>query len=276
MARALLLPLGVTPAVYAIISDVHASIEALSAVIAEIDREGISDVVCLGDLVGYNASPNECVELLRSRGVRSIAGNHDRAAAGETRDLPATARLAIEWTRAHLHPDHREYLRQLPSCMLIDDCFFVVHGALHPEPNDALHLSNGARVEASLRELRTGRFGSRLCFFGHTHRPIVYQHQHDTRAIDAVNVSLVPDAAYLINPGSVGDPRERDPRASYAVFDVARGLVQLRRVNFDWQTARERSMRAGLVRRRSMLARAGDQVLAGLDRGRDHLASLTR
>jgi len=264
-------PSRVTSTRYAIISDVHANIEALGAVLQEIDRERVGEIVCLGDIVGYNASPNECVELIRRRGIRAIAGNHDRAAVGEPRSLPGKARFAVDWTSARLKPDNSGYLRRLPSQMLVDGRFFVVHGALHPEPNDELHLSNDARVEASFRELETGRFGSRICFFGHTHRPVVYEQGLTATRVKGEEVALRPDAHYLVNPGSVGEPRDRDVRAAYALFDAERGLVTFRRVSYDWQAARERSRRAGLVREESVLARVKSRVLEQLDRSRDLL-----
>jgi len=242
LARALLARVGPqrSPVKYAIITDVHANIEALSAVLAQIDRERIDEVVCLGDIVGYNASPNECVELIRRRGIRSIAGNHDRAATGDldTGRFGSTARSAVEWTRARLRPENREFLRGLPRHLLIDGRFFAVHAALHPEPNDELHLSNDARVEASFRQLETGRFASRLCFFGHTHRPVIYEHGRGTRRVEGASVTLLPDACYLVNPGSVGQPRGHDLRAGFAVFDALRGAIELRLVAYDWQSAR--------------------------------------
>lgn len=264
---------------YAVIADVHANVEALRAVLDDIARERADRIVCLGDFVGYNASPNECVELSRSRGVRAIAGNHDRAAIGEkdTARFGPRARRAIEWTKAELVGEHRDYLAALPSSDLIDGRFFVVHGALHPEPNDDLHLSNEARVRRSISELATGRFGSNVCFFGHNHRAAVYEYRKENlRRIGGRETTLVPDAHYLVNPGSVGQPRDGDWRAAYALFDPDRGKLELRRVAYDARSNELRSLAHGLSTEEGWAARATHWLGKRLDDARDVLSSRLR
>ena len=235
---------------YAIVSDLHANIEALSAVLQSIEREHIDQVVCLGDIVGYNANPNEVVELVLGRGFCSIAGNHDRAATFQKDHgrFGALGRRAIEWTRRTLRPELMRYLGSLPSQLLVDNRFFVVHGALHPNPNDELHLSNDTRVARSFQELVTGRFGSKVCFFGHTHRAVVYEQVGGVLLSRAHPVvQLRPDAHYMINPGSVGQPRDGDPRAAYAVFDSALHTVELKRVAYDVHRTERRARAEGLL-----------------------------
>jgi len=235
---------------YAIVSDLHANLEALSAVLQNIQRERIDQVVCLGDIVGYNASPNEVVELVLDRGICSIAGNHDRAATyqKDAANFGALGRRAIEWTRRTLRPELTHFLGSLPSQLLVDGRFFAVHGALHPQPNDELHLSNDARVARSFQELLTGRFGAKICFFGHTHRAVIYEHARGILARRSHPVvELEPGAHYMINPGSVGQPRDGDPRAAYAVFDSAKATVELKRVDYDVNRAARRARAEGLL-----------------------------
>lgn len=262
---------------YAVISDLHANLDALERVFANIDHDRVERVVCLGDLVGYNARPNECVELVRRRRVRCLAGNHDRAAIGvkDPASFGAGARRAIEWTRSALSAEHRDFLRTLPTHELVDGRFFAVHGALHPEPNDDLHLSNDVRVQKSFDELVTGRFGAKLCFFGHTHRPVAYEHARGAfrRLRDGV-VDLHPDAHYLINPGSVGQPRDGDPRAAYVVFDSREMTVELRRVEYDVAKNLEHTRRAGLASEKSAATRSVDWLLAQMDKMRDYVSDL--
>jgi predicted phosphodiesterase len=264
---------------YAVIADVHANVPALAAVLASIAREGVDHVVCLGDIVGYGASPNECVALLRDRGIRSISGNHDRAAVGtkDTARFGAAARRAIEWTRSVIRDENREYLAHLPPHLLVDDRFFTVHGALHPEPNDDLHLSNDARVGRSLEELVTGRFGSNLCFFGHSHRAAIHECRAGTvRRIEAAETIVRPDAYYLINPGSVGQSRDRDWRAAYAVFDTDRASVALRRVLYD-RMRTETGVRAfGLGTADGWFDRSADWIRSRVDRTRDLVVDRVR
>lgn len=257
---------------YAIVADVHANLEALIAVLAAIEHDGVDSIVCLGDLVGYNANPNACVDLVKARGMRSIAGNHDRAAVGakDTSRFGPAARRALEWTRAALTEESREYLAGLPSTLLIDGRFFVVHGALHPEPNDDLHLTNDVRVARSFEELVSGRFGSKICFFGHTHRPVIYERRAGAlRRMEDAHAILSPDAHYLVNPGSVGQSRDGDPRAAYALFDADGGGVELRRVPYDRASTEHGARAAGLLSSESLPARSAHWLRARLDQGRD-------
>lgn len=232
---------------YAVLSDVHASLEALSAVLADARAAGAQSLVCCGDIVGYHADPEACIDLLRARGVACVAGNHDRVAAGlcEPEGFgPAAARAAL-WTRRRLSADHRAFLASLPLARVIDGRFLLVHAALHPSPNADLHLSSAARLRRSIEPLGDGRFGVRLAFFGHTHRALV----HDARgALPLGETMQLPDGrALLVNPGSVGQPRDGDPRAAYALYDADARRLSLRRVPFDRRATLAAAARAGLA-----------------------------
>jgi predicted phosphodiesterase len=234
---------------YAIISDVHANLEALVAVLDAAEGEGAERIVCLGDIVGYHADPDPCVALLRERAHRVIAGNHDLAAVGllDYARFGKPARIAMDWTKRTLSDESRRYLAALPLVDRVDDRFFVFHAALHPAPNVELHLSSPERVEQTFEAFVRDDRGVRVAFFGHTHRGVAYERRGDrVAALDGASLRLDPDAHYLINPGSVGQPRDGDPRASFALFDEAARSVHFHRVTYNVRACREKAARAGL------------------------------
>ncbi|MFT3764823.1 MAG: metallophosphoesterase family protein [Minicystis sp.] len=246
---------------YAVVSDIHANIEALAAVLADARAEGADRLVCLGDLVGYHADPDACVALLRAHDPIVIAGNHDRVAAGlaEPDDFGGVARRAILWTRAHISDESRAYLAALPIARVVDDRFLIFHGALHPEPNVELHLSSAARVQRSIQALEGGVWGVRLAFFGHTHRRAVHEARGgELRAWEAREharssvlqgdtMSLSAGSYHLVNPGSVGQPRDGDPRAAYLLFDAGAQEIRFRRVAYDREACLAKAAAAGLL-----------------------------
>ena len=244
---------------YAIISDIHANLEALTASLQAAEEADVQRIVCLGDLVGYYADPNGVVDLIRHRGIPCVRGNHDSVAAGlrEPFEFSDTARRAIQWTVEHLTEQNRSYLESLPLVQDIDDAFVIVHAALHPEPNDEVRIRNEADAKLSLQMLASGYRNQRVCFFGHTHHPVTYI-MHDgmvTRSNDQ-SLHLTDDASYLINPGSVGQSRAADPRASMVVFDALTRTVQFHRIRYDCSMAREKAMAMGLIPRPHLLRRS--------------------
>ncbi|APR80566.1 Diadenosine tetraphosphatase [Minicystis rosea] len=235
---------------YGILSDVHASLEALSAVLADARAAGVDRLVCLGDLVGYHADPEACVALLREHDVVAIAGNHDRVAAGldQPDGFGEVARRAVLWTRDRLSEQSRAYLAALPITRIVDARFLIFHGALHPVPNPDLHLSSAARVKKSMQAFVYGPWGVRLAFFGHTHRSVVHEARGgEPWSWEGDSMALSEGSHHLVNPGSVGQPRDGDPRASYAIFDAGAGLVRFRRVPFDHEACFAKAVAAGLI-----------------------------
>jgi predicted phosphodiesterase len=234
----------------ALVSDIHANLEALEAVLASEPVRSADAIVCLGDVVGYHANPNECVELVEQRARLCIAGNHDWAAVGklDTRDFGRVARVAIAWTAPRLTSKNLGFLADLPVLSVFEQEFVCVHGALHPEPNVTLHLSDAFRAERSFEHWPQDALEQRICFFGHTHRPIVYAYAAGRcRVLEASAVELSPNARYLINPGSVGQSRDRDPRASFLIYDTAARRLWFHRVAYDQDACLRRARQAGLL-----------------------------
>ncbi len=221
----------------ALISDIHANLEALEATLADIATQSVDRIVCLGDIVGYNTRPAECLARIRRENIECIAGNHDRAVCGliTTLDFSSTAKRAVEWTKTRLSADDLAYLRALPLKAVIGGELIAVHGALHPETGcESVRLDNDERRMLSFRALIAHPSGARICAFGHTHRAGVYELCDGVVSLKPeTEVALRGDAYYLINPGTVGEPRGRDRRASYMVLDLAQHTVTLRHVDYD-------------------------------------------
>lgn len=235
----------------AIISDVHSNIEALQATLDDIARQGTERILCLGDIVGYNADPAECIALLQERGAVCVAGNHDRATCGQipTDDFGFVGARAIHWTRRQLGPEAMSFLAGLPLKAAIGDEVIAVHGALHPEQGcETVRLDNDEQRQASFEALMTHPSGIRICAFGHTHHLGVFEWQNSSqRQLLGNEINLRKDAYYHINPGSVGEPRTSDPRATYLVLDTERQVIETRRVTYDWAVPLAKKRRAGLL-----------------------------
>jgi predicted phosphodiesterase len=253
---------------YAVVSDIHANVEAFEAVLARIDAHSVDQIVCLGDIVGYFANPNECVAIMRDRGAWCIAGNHDRVAAGvkaPTR-FSETARRAIAWTSDRLTTENVEFLRSLKLIDVVDDRFLIVHGALHPEPNDDVYLSSVDAVRESCRVLVQHPSNAKICFFGQTHCKAAYAaDQYGRGAIVEVNhdsFSVRRDTCYLVNPGSVGQPRDGNPRASFLIYDAGAGTIEFHRVAYDLATCHDKARRAGLLAKETGLRARRSRIVA--------------
>lgn len=230
-----------------ILSDIHSNLEAFDAVLS--DAAGAYEATCcLGDVVGYGASPAECLERLETLAPQwMVRGNHDRVCAGITdaRTFSPVARAAIEWTRRELSPAALAGLAALPTGPIdIDARTTICHGA--PSDEDAYLLDSAdARFAFSSQS-------AALCLHGHTHAQTIFRLQgfavyDETPARRTrLRVTLDPGSRYLINPGSVGQPRDGDPRAAYAVLDVTAGAIELRRVPYDIAGAQRRIRAAGL------------------------------
>jgi len=237
----------------ALISDIHANLEALAATLADISAQDVDRIVCLGDIVGYNANPAECIRLIRDCNALCVAGNHDLAVCGSitTENFSSVAARSIEWTRPQLTADALVFLAALPLKATIDSQLIAVHGALHPETGcERVRLDTEARRMESFQALAAHPSGARICAFGHTHRAGVYEFR-DGEVVERTGeqIRLCDDGYYLINPGTVGEPRARDRRASYMVLDLKRRVVTLRRIDYDADMPFLAAREAGLVPR---------------------------
>jgi predicted phosphodiesterase len=233
---------------YAILTDIHANLEALQAVLARIATLGADMVVCLGDLVGYNADPNACVEIMRREGIACVLGNHDAAACGlaEPDNFNPAAREAILWTRNVLAPEHGIYLRELPRYLLIDN-IVLCHGSIN-DTNRYILDDSDVRDNFSMLEKLPGK--AKTCYFGHTHIPAAYSLDGPviTRVlIDEIRLSR--DRKYLINPGAVGQPRDGDPRAAFLTYDAKARNVTFHRTEYDVAACQTKIIREGLPAR---------------------------
>lgn len=227
-----------------IFSDIHGNLQALTAVLDEYDSLGITALVCCGDIVGYGANPNECVELIRSRGVRCVAGNHDFAALGrvDIRYFNPIAKSALEWTRKQLTPDNLEFLERQPMTFSVANAFIVHASPYNPEEWNYIITMSEARKNFQC-------FSQQACFIGHSHTPfIVEQNQRtDTRTCLAKEiVRMQPDCRYLFNVGSVGQPRDGINKACMVILDTDENSVEIRRVAYDIPAAQKAILAAGL------------------------------
>lgn len=227
---------------FAIISDIHSNLEALNAVLADIDSRGISEIVCLGDIVGYGPDPRECVDIVMERCKFAICGNHDQAVFCEPYNFNVGAERACYWTRQVLEdePDKAlrdqrwEFLGKLPFQMIYEDMLFV-HGSPRRPVNEYLFAddvySNPHKLMANFERLQQV-----ACFIGHTHVPGVFvddpYFESPGELAEPDVYEIADDDKVIINIGSLGQPRDRDPRAAYAIVDDNRRLEFLR-VEYD-------------------------------------------
>lgn len=232
---------------YAVISDIHSNLEALASCLEEIEKLDAQKIVCLGDIVGYNSNPNECIDLLRQKEAVCVMGNHDSRASGleEPTDFNYHAAAAVYWTREALTPENTLFLKDLPRSAMVDGKFLAIHGWVNDTDRYILGANDAQKNFALLKDKKTN-----LCFFGHTHVPITYIESEGSVLLnldESFKVSKEP--AYLVNPGSVGQPRDRDPRASFVIYDTKKAAVSFHRVEYDVQSTAEKILAAGLPER---------------------------
>jgi len=217
---------------YAIIADIHANLAAFTAVLVDIEHRGEAEEMwCLGDIVGYGPDPHQCIELLRQTNHVCVAGNHDWAAIGkiDTSEFNPDAAAACHWTAQQLTPEDIQYLRHLPQVIHKDD-FTLVNGSPR-EPIWEYLLS------ISIAKENFAYFKSRFCLVGHSHVPLVFKYSGTgacsfNQFSTSIGLALAKNRL-IINPGAVGQPRDGNPRASYAIYDSESKLVRLYRVPYD-------------------------------------------
>ncbi len=225
-----------------IFSDIHGNVQALQSVLEELQSEQVDFMLCCGDVVGYGGNPNDCVELLRERQIPTIAGNHDYAALNlvDITYFNDIAREAILWTRQELSPDNIAFLKELPLSIEMDDMLFV-----HASPNNP----ESWNYIITMGQARTGfqHFSQRVCFIGHSHTPfIVENNEGNLTCPDSPRAQCRENCRYLVNVGSVGQPRDRNPAACYAIYDRETHVIEIRRASYDMSGAQESILSQGL------------------------------
>jgi len=229
---------------YGIISDIHSNLEALQSVLVRLEG-AVDQIVCLGDIVGYGPNPNECCELLQKKNIPTVRGNHDSAVCGylETKWFNDNAKIAVAINRDLISSANLDYLRHLPH-VLDFDLFQIVHASLHDYLQEYINNLNVAILNFAL-------MAQKICFISHTHKPLVIYEENNA------DYGTVPvhgeEDIYLgyygkvfVNVGSVGQPRDRDNRAMYAIYDDIKEEVLIRRVKYDINATQVKMQRLNL------------------------------
>ena len=221
-------------AIYGVLGDIHGNHEALEAVLDEFDARGIHRIACVGDLVGYNADPDTCVEILRDRGLVAIAGNHDLIGTGMLgfERCSNKAMHSLKRTRRTLSPRTTQYLRELPSHLIIEGRVLLTHGGVRDVQQ---YMTQPRHVLENVAYLRDDFPGVRICFFGHTHEQRVFEVVgEDVRVVPPSFVDLCAHREYFINPGSVDASRKHGHKlAEFMVFDSEALTLDFARVPYN-------------------------------------------
>ncbi|MGA0846744.1 MAG: metallophosphoesterase family protein, partial [Luteolibacter sp.] len=225
----------------ALFGDIHANLEALDAVLADAAEQSVDQYVCMGDIVGYNADPAACLERVRAMDCPTVKGNHDEDASGThlLENLNPMAAAALGWTREQLSEDQQQWLRRLRMVRQVAD-FTVVHSTLD-QPTHWNYITNRFEAMSSFMYQFTP-----VCFHGHTHVPRVFVKGEWVNEVPAGEIRIDESMKYFINVGSVGQPRDGDWRACYAIYDLDERLVTLRRVEYDIALTQQKIRQAGL------------------------------
>lgn len=229
----------------AFISDIHANLDALEVVLEDIKTQNVDRTVCLGDIVGYGPEPNECTTLVQQVSELTVVGNHDYAALGriDTLGFNEYARAAAQWTADVLSGETKAFLEALPMEKLLDGMRLV-----HASPKDPERWTYVLSYQEAKRQF--GAFTERLCFIGHSHLPVVIEeYGGDINALSFpgdIPLRLHRDRRYIVNVGSVGQPRDRDPRTGYTWYDDELDAALLRRLEYPLENVQKKILAAGL------------------------------
>jgi len=225
---------------YAIFSDVHSNLEALHAVLKEINKESVSALFFLGDAVGYGSDPNTCTELLRNVSKAFIAGNHDRGAVGLSNitSFNPYAMIAIDWTRSVLTEENKAFLKTVPLTYEGENIFLV-----HSSPKDPERWRYLEGKESAVKNFPY--FQQTFCFIGHSHIPFIAEQSNNGKTVlHYKSAEIREDCRYIINTGSVGQPRDGNPDACYVI--LSNDLIEIKRVPYDILLAQKKMKDAGL------------------------------
>jgi diadenosine tetraphosphatase ApaH/serine/threonine PP2A family protein phosphatase len=230
---------------YAILGDIHSNWPAMEAVLADAGRQGVTAFACVGDIVGYNAQPQHCLEKIMELGCPAVIGNHDYFCSSPDLvfdDFHPMAAEVVRWTQAQLSDVQSGFLRDLPHVKRVAG-FTLVHSTLDM-PEKWGYVFDALEADANFNYQSTA-----VCFHGHTHLPVVFKRQRAVERTHFSKMRLELGTRYFINVGSVGQPRDGDPRAAYVIYDLAEKTVELRRVEYAIEAAQAAIRDAGLPER---------------------------
>ncbi len=227
---------------YGIVSDIHSNLEAFEAVLDALSKEKIDKYICVGDIVGYGADPRACIKKVRQLNIVTVLGNHDAGCIGFT-DLSyfnKQAKTAVIWTKEILNQSDLEYLKILRLVIEMGD-FALAHGTLD-NPEAFYYMLDRYRALRSFDAMKT-----RILFVGHSHVPGIFEHRKDNlKYFYQKKIKLSKNAKYIINTGSVGQPRDGNSRASFVIYDTHRDEICIKRIEYDIGKAKEKILKAGL------------------------------
>ncbi|MBI2626088.1 MAG: metallophosphoesterase family protein [Candidatus Nealsonbacteria bacterium] len=223
---------------YAVISDIHGNLEALKKVLRSIKKNKVDEILCLGDIVGYGPNPNECVERIRKMDIKAVAGNHEYALADESllECFNPIAKEAALWTKGTLKPENLKYLACLPFTAKLPDILLVHGSPIGPRSFD--YILNVIEAMSQFHG-----FEERICFIGHSHAPMIFSSDGD---VFRKSVSLQEGNRYIINVGSVGQPRDGNSLACYGILDTCNLTFSFIRVDYNSRKTAKKIINAGL------------------------------
>ncbi len=226
---------------FAIIADIHANLDAFQVVLDDCKKQQVTHYACLGDVVGYNANPKECLDIVRTMNMPCVKGNHDEYCSS-TEALegfnPAAAE-AVNWTRRQLTEDDTQWLRDLKYTRMVTN-FTIVHATLDG-PQRWGYVFDKLAAAASMTYQNTS-----LCFFGHTHVPVAFMKDSVVRGGTYSKFKVEPGKKYFVNVGAVGQPRDNNPKSAYVIYDTLEATIELRRLEYDIAAAQKKILAAGL------------------------------
>ena len=229
---------------YAIIADIHGNLEAFTVVLNDIREQQVDHIVCLGDVVGYNANPKECLKMVRDMNIPVVKGNHDDLCStnNELEGFNPHAADAVHWTRNQLNAEEKQWLRDLKYTRMVAN-FTMVHATLDA-PDRWQYVFDKLAAAASFPYQV-----SQICFFGHTHVPVAFMRDTVVRGGTYSKFKIDPSKKYFINVGAVGQPRDNNPKCAYVIYDLTLGTIELRRLDYDIAAAQAKIRAAGLPER---------------------------
>lgn len=229
---------------FAIIADIHGNLDAFQVVLEDAKKQQVTHYACLGDVVGYNANPKECLDIVRTMNMPCVKGNHDEYCSSEEQleGFNPAAAEAVNWTRKQLTDDDRQWLRDLKYTRMVTN-FTIVHATLDG-PQRWGYVFDKLAAAASFTYQNTS-----VCFFGHTHVPVAFMKDSMVRGGTYSKFRTEPGKKYFVNVGAVGQPRDNNPKAAYVIYDTIDGTIELRRLDYDIPAAQKKILAAGLPER---------------------------